>query len=100
MVAPQVRHLPRKTSQLTSGKFSNHASVRAQERQCDGGWLMDSPSGRRVMQTFKKLPNTRPSKLARAGGTKVDGVAMHRVYVAQIPIWFSVMAWPINNNRT
>ena len=35
--APQLRQRPRSASQLTSGTFSHHASVRPQLRQCERG---------------------------------------------------------------
>jgi hypothetical protein len=57
---PQLRHRPRSASQLTSGTFSHHASVRLQLRQCERGLTTLSSSGQRLAQTFKKLLKSSP----------------------------------------
>ena len=45
--APQLRHRPRSTSQLTTGTFSNHASPRPHDVHREAGQTTDCLRGRR-----------------------------------------------------
>jgi len=61
----QVRQRPRSASQLTSGIFSHHASVRPHWRQWERGKTMLSPFGQRLRHTFRKLPKASPKSPAK-----------------------------------
>jgi hypothetical protein len=45
------------------GIRSRIPSLRLQAGQCDGGATIDCPEGNLSMQTFKKLPMNRPSRI-------------------------------------
>jgi hypothetical protein len=59
--ALQYLHMPFKKSQLKTGTRSMGFKGVLHLGQCEGGMTMDSPSGRRYMTTFKKLPIKSPS---------------------------------------
>src|SRR5580700_2246845 len=65
----QLRHLPRRKIQLRTGILSYGAMVFPQLVQADDGKTIDLSAGIRRMQTFRKLPMTRPSKNAPRGIT-------------------------------
>jgi hypothetical protein len=52
-------------SQLTSGTFSHHVSVRPQWRQWERGLTTLSLVGQRLRHTFRKLPKQRPNSPAK-----------------------------------
>ena len=62
--ARQRAHRPRRTSQLSTGTFSNQRSSRPQLPQADGGNTTDLPRGSLKLTTFRKLPMTRPKRPA------------------------------------
>jgi hypothetical protein len=62
MVVPQLRHLPRKINQLSTGTLSYGFTALPQFGQREPGETIDTPAGIRVMQTFKKLPITSPNR--------------------------------------
>ena len=45
-----------------------------QEMQCERGVTMLSRAGRREMQTFRKLPKSRPRKNAASSKNNADGI--------------------------
>jgi hypothetical protein len=57
---PQLRQAPPNSSQLKTGMLSRFAMGRRQSRQCDRGATIDSPAGKRRMQTLRKLPSSKP----------------------------------------
>src|ERR1035441_4055653 len=59
--ALQLRHFPRRNSQLTKGRFRYHGIEYLQCGQWEGGDTMLSPNGSRWMQTFRKLPTMAPN---------------------------------------
>src|ERR1017187_2200242 len=61
MGVPQFRHFPRRYSQVTSGTFRYQGMEYLQCGQWEGGETMLSPSGRRWMQTLRKLPIMEPN---------------------------------------
>lgn len=62
MGARQLRHLPRRISQLITGTLSYGFTRFPQLGHREAGATMDTPAGIRVMQTFKKLPITSPKR--------------------------------------
>ena len=60
MRSPQARHAPPSRSQLSTGMLSRLAIGWLHWRQWDRGRTTDSPAGSRTMQTFRKLPSSRP----------------------------------------
>src|SRR5579863_8555014 len=65
----QERHLPPRTSQLRTGILSYGAIAFPHFGQLDAGSTMDLSAGIRRMQTFRKLPMTKPNKNAPRGIT-------------------------------
>src|SRR3984957_4962620 len=60
MRSPQARHLAPSRSQLSTGMLSRLAIGWLHWRQWDLGRTTDSPAGSRTMQTFRKLPSSKP----------------------------------------
>src|SRR5579883_1190286 len=60
MGARQVRHRPRRATQLTTGTFSYHDRVVPQRGQCEAGVASYMPRGRRWTTTFEKEPTSSP----------------------------------------
>jgi hypothetical protein len=58
----QLRHLPRKRIQLSTGTLSYALIAEPHSGQRDPGNTMETPAGIRVMQTFKKLPIKSPKR--------------------------------------
>ena len=81
--APQSRHRPRSTSQLTTGTLSYHRTACPHAMQRDPGRTTDSCAGSREMHTFKKLPNSSPSM--NPNNSKRKGGATPEVYGPPIP---------------
>src|SRR5258708_34214956 len=69
MGKPQLRHLPRKISQLKTGMLSYGLIGLRQRGQREPGETMERPSGMREMQTFRKLPMTMPKRKKKSGIT-------------------------------
>src|SRR5580692_7851973 len=59
--APQSRHRPRSTTQLTTGTLSYHRIACPHAMQCERGVTIDSCPGKREMHTFRKLPKSSPN---------------------------------------
>src|SRR3954454_2859005 len=69
MPVPHERHLPRRTSQDTTGTLSYHAISCPQDMQADGGLMIERRSGTRAATTFRNEPSARPG--ARASAAKI-----------------------------
>src|SRR5258708_14214251 len=69
MGKPQLRHLPRKISQLKTGMLSYGLIGLRQRGHREPGETMETPSGMREMQTFRKLPMTMPKRKKKSGIT-------------------------------
>jgi hypothetical protein len=65
----QFRHFPPRMSQLRTGMLSYGAIAFPHFGQLDAGRTMDLSAGMRRMQTFRKLPMTKPSKNTPKGIT-------------------------------
>src|SRR5258708_13543491 len=65
----QLRHFPPSKSQLRMGILSYGAIAFPHFVQLDAGSTMDLSAGIRRMQTFKKLPMTKPNRNAPRGIT-------------------------------
>ena len=63
----QLRHLPRRVNQPKTGMLSYGLMGDLQRGQREPGETIDSPSGMRVMQTFRKLPITMPKRKKKNG---------------------------------
>ena len=61
IAAPQRRHFPRRTTQLTTGIRSSGPRRSPHERQRLGGVNTDSPRGTRSTTTVRNEPTTRPA---------------------------------------
>src|SRR3989338_8733136 len=59
--ALQNLHRPPSARKLTMGILQYQGSALLQLGQCEAGLMMDSPRGRRCMQTFRKLPIIAPA---------------------------------------
>src|SRR5882757_11537318 len=66
---PQLRHLPRRISQLKTGMLSYGLIGLRQRGHREPGETMERPSGMREMQTFRKLPKMMPKRKKRNGIT-------------------------------
>ena len=66
MCSPQVRHLARSRSQLTTGMLSYQAMEPPHPGHRERGRTTDSPLGHREMHTLRNDPSTAP-KAANAG---------------------------------
>ena len=66
MGSPQLRHLPRSSSQEMTGMLSYGRRPVPQRGQRDGGRTTDcfGSAPQRTMQTLRKLPKTRPNRAA------------------------------------
>ena len=64
MRSPQWAQRPRSRTKLATGILRHHGMEAPHRRQCEPGETMDSSRGMRVMQTFRKLPETSPSSAA------------------------------------
>jgi hypothetical protein len=62
MGVEQERHFPRKISQERMGMLSYGLMGAAQFGQRDAGKTIETSSGIREMQTFRKLPIIKPNK--------------------------------------
>ena len=60
--ARQLRHLPRSMIQLNTGTLSYGLIGEPHSGQRDLGETIDTPAGIRMMQTFRKLPITSPTR--------------------------------------
>src|ERR1700739_2649954 len=69
MGKPQLRHLPRRFSQLKTGMLSYGLIGLRQRGHREPGETMETPSGMREMQTFRKLPMTMPKRKKKKGIT-------------------------------
>jgi hypothetical protein len=65
----QLRHFPRRISQLRTGMLSYGAIAFPHLGQLDAGRTIDLSAGMRKMHTFRKLPTTSPNKNAPRGIT-------------------------------
>ena len=57
---PQLRQRPRRTSQETTGTLSRWRTGVPQDGQCEPGWVIDSPRGRRLISTLANDPTLNP----------------------------------------
>src|SRR5260221_8340959 len=69
MGEPQLRHLPRRISQPKRGMLSYGLIGLRQRGHREPGETMETPSGMREMQTFRKLPMTMPKRKKKSGIT-------------------------------
>jgi hypothetical protein len=69
MGSAQSAHLPRNTSQLTTGMLRYHFISALHLGQCDGGETTLSPRGMRHMQTLRKLAMQAPIPKAKQANT-------------------------------
>src|SRR6202790_5736817 len=69
MGSPQLRHLPRRSSQPKTGMLSYGLIGLRQRGEREPGETMERPSGMREMQTFRKLPMTMPKRKKKNGIT-------------------------------
>src|SRR5258708_38205181 len=67
MGKPQLRHLPRSIRQLKAGMLSYGLIGWRQRGEREPGETMETPSGMREMQTFRKLPMTMPKRKKKSG---------------------------------
>src|ERR1700757_4377793 len=67
MGKPQLRHLPRRISQPKTGMLSYGLIGLRQRGHREPGEMMETPSGMREMQTFRKLPMTMPKRKKKKG---------------------------------
>jgi hypothetical protein len=58
--SPQLRHFPRRISQLMTGMLSRGAISLPQPGQRERGCTTDSPAGTRWITTFKNEPMSSP----------------------------------------
>src|ERR1700691_1599818 len=64
--ARQLRHFPRRISQLSTGMLSYGRIFAPHLGHAEAGKTMDFPSGSRRMQTFRKLPIISPKAKVNA----------------------------------
>src|ERR1700739_3406710 len=65
----QFRHFPRRRNHPKTGMLSYGLMGVPQRGQREAGETMETPSGMRVIQTFKKLPMTMPNRKKKNGIT-------------------------------
>src|SRR6478672_2625596 len=70
--SPQSRHLPRRSSQLSTGTLSLGRIGRSHPGQCEGGRTTDSPLGTRQMTTLRKEPTASPRTTVRITRASMD----------------------------
>jgi hypothetical protein len=70
MGSAQSAHLPRNTSQLTTGMLRYHFISALHLGQCDGGETTLSPRGMRQMQTLRKLAMQDPNANEKTANTQ------------------------------
>src|ERR1017187_8604123 len=81
--APQSRHRPRSTTQLSTGTLSYHRTACPQFMHRDPGRTIDSCAGSRQMHTFRKLPRSSPTP--NPINSKRKGEPTPEVYVPPVP---------------
>src|SRR5260370_32519884 len=65
----QLRHLARRIGQLKTGRLAYGWIGLRQRGHREPGETMETPSGMREMQTFRKLPMTMPKRKKKSGIT-------------------------------
>src|SRR5580765_5635171 len=83
--ALHVRHRARSATKLATGMFSYHDSSREQCGHADEGQTMDAPSGRRWIQTFRKLPTMAPNAPAATRANKGGSVSVMGMWARRRP---------------
>ena len=71
--SPQARHVAPSRSQLSTGILSRLAIGWSHWRQWDRGHTTDSPTGKRTMQTLRKLPSSKPHNPKKIQGIMRSG---------------------------
>src|SRR5947209_19603175 len=98
---PQARHLPRSQSQPKTGTLSYHLIGVAHFGHLEAGATMETSSGMRRMQTFRKLPITMPKRKTKMmigkSATRSQEAAWQRITHGRF--WFQFATWPQATQR-